>query len=109
MSEIADAEAVKFSNEKIRVAADALATAYYLAKQVEQEWYANNLGELFVSGEGPVVDGSASDGRHPLSADAVLLVVTRCSELVADFEDASNAKLNTVLAAAVNPRISMSQ
>ena len=96
-------QAVKFSNERIRTMADKLAQAYYAAKALEQEWYANNMGELFPVGEGPVVDGSATDGRHPIMASNVLLLVTRCSELVADMEASNNAKLNTVLSVAVNP------
>lgn len=103
MAQITNPEAVTFCNEKIRTMADLLARAYYLAKALKDEWYANNMGTLFPTGEGPVVDGSATDGRHPISADDVTLIVTRCDELVADYEANSGAKLNTLLAVAVNP------
>jgi hypothetical protein len=102
MAEITNAEAVRFCNERVRVAANKLNAAYKFAKEVSAEWYANNMGTLFPSGEGPVVDGSATDGRHPVSADDVLLLVSRLSELVADYEASTNAKLNTILAVATN-------
>jgi hypothetical protein len=104
MAEITNAEAVKFCNEKIRVAADRLARAYYFAKQVKDEWYANNMGTLFPEGDGPVVDGSATDGRHPLMRDDVVLLINRCEDLITDYEANSNAKLNTVLNVSVNPQ-----
>jgi len=104
MAEITNSEAVRFCNEKVRTVADRFAQLYYAAKAVADEWTANNLGTLFVSGEGPVVDGSATDGRHPLSADDVTLVIVRCNELVADLEANSNAKLNTLMNVAVNPQ-----
>ena len=104
MAVIDNPQAVRFANEKVRVIADRLAQAYYACKAVNDEWYANNLGEVFPTGEGPVVDGSATDGRHPIMADNVLLLITRCGELVTDYEANGNAKLNTVLSVAVNPQ-----
>ena len=102
MAEITNAEAVRFSNERIRVAANKLNAAYKCAREVQDEWYANNMGTLFPTGEGPVVDGSVTDGRHPISADDVLLLITRLSELTTDYEANSNAKLNTILNVATN-------
>ena len=39
---ITNPQAVKFSNEKIRLVADKLAQAYNFAKDTLNEWYANN-------------------------------------------------------------------
>lgn len=51
-------EAVRFCNEKVRVAADRLAQAYYHARQVRDEWYANNMGTLLPVDGGEVLDGA---------------------------------------------------
>lgn len=99
---IDNAEAVKFCNEKVRVAADKLAQAYYFAKQVNDEWYANNMGALIPVDGGDVVDGSATDGRHVITGNGATNVIVRCGELIADMEAGGSAKLNTVLAVAVN-------
>lgn len=105
MAEITNPEAVAFCNSKVRVAADKLAQLYYTAKSVSQEWTANGLGDIIVySNSDLVVDGSASDGRHPISGIDVNNLITRLTEIVADMEASSNAKLNTVLAVATNPQ-----
>lgn len=96
-----NAEAVKFSNEKVRVAANKLVNAYAFAKLVSAEWTANNMGELFPAGS-VVVDGSETDGRHPVTGNDVTLIIVRLNELVADYEAESNAKLNTLLNVATN-------
>lgn len=102
MAEITNPEAVRFCNERIRVAANKLNAAYKFAKEVQAEYYANNLGELFGVGDGPVVDGSATDGRHPIGGNEVLLLITRLGELTADYDAGESAKLNTILAVATN-------
>ena len=101
MADITNPEAVRFSNEKVRILADALESAYRTSKAALTEWYANNMGELFPAAD-TVVDGSATDGRHPLTGNDVANVINRAAEMVADYEASSNAKLNTVLAVSVN-------
>jgi high-affinity K+ transport system ATPase subunit B len=99
---IDNAEAVKFCNEKVRVAADKLAQAYYFAKQVQDEWYANNMGAIIPVDGGEVIDGAATDGRHVITGNDATNVIIRCGDLVTDMEANNSAKLNTVLAVAVN-------
>ena len=99
MAKITNPEAVKFANEKIRVAANKLAEAYYLAKQVSQEWVANSMGDLIAyDNADSIVDGSKTDGRHPISGAAASLIINRLDELIADYEASGAAKLNTILA-----------
>lgn len=101
MAEITNPEAVKFCNEKVRTAADKLAQLYYTAKSVSQEWTANNLGAIIAyDNMDLVVDGSAQDGRHPISGSDVNGLMNRLNEIVADMEASNSAKLNTVLAVA---------
>ena len=105
MAEITNASAVRFCNEKVRASANDLAQLYYLAKSVSQEWTANpELAALIAYNNADlVVDGSAEDGRHPISGVDANNVITRLNEFIADMEASGGAKLNTVLAVAVNP------
>ena len=93
-------EAVRFCNEKVRVAANRLAKAYFFAKEVAAEWYANNMGALLPVDGGDVLDGSATDGRHVITGNDATALIVRLTELVADYEASDNAKLNTVMAVA---------
>lgn len=102
MPDITDPQAVTFCNEKIRRAADKLAQAYNFANQVVDEWTAHGGTDLVPNTSDPVVDGSATDGRPPIVGSDVSNIVNRLSELAADYEAASSAKLNTILAVAVN-------
>lgn len=105
MADITNAEAVRFCNERVRIAADKLAQAYYYAKLVQNEWFANNMSSLIPNNaDDTVIDGSATDGRHVITGADVTNVITRCQGLVSDYEASSNAKLNTILNVAVNPR-----
>lgn len=94
--------AITFCNTKVRPAADRLAKAYYGAKQVADEWYASGMDTIIQTGGGNVEDGASVDGRHIITADDVLLLITRLNELIADYQATSNAKLNTILKPAVN-------
>ena len=104
MSEITNPEAVKFCNERVRIAANRLNSAYQFAKQVSAEWTANSDLATNIAYDNPdvVVDGSATDGRHPISGIEVNNLMTRLNELIADYEANSSAKLNTILAVATN-------
>jgi hypothetical protein len=103
MAEITNPEAVRFCNERVRVAANKLNAAYKFAKEVQAEWFANDLATIIAYNNGDlVVDGSATDGRHPISGIDVNNLITRLSELTTDYDANSSAKLNTILAVATN-------
>lgn len=102
MADITNPEAVRFCNEKVRVAADKLASAYTFAKQVQAEWFANSMASLIPNDASPIIDGSATDGRHPITGADATNIITRCGDLITDYEANTNAKLNTVLGVAVN-------
>ena len=97
-------QAVRFCNEQIRILADTLLTALRTAEAVREFYHAHpELGDLFYSNSSELVeDGSATDGRPRLTGNDVLALVARADELSADYRANSNAKLNTVLKAAVN-------
>jgi len=93
---------IKFSNEKIRRAADQLAKCYYFAKSLVDEWYSTNMGSIITVDGGTIEDGSETDGRNVITGNDATNVVVRCTELIADFEANNKAKLNTVNKVAVN-------
>lgn len=103
MADITDPTAVAFCNEKIRPAADRLAQAYFDAKAVIAEWNARG-GTDFIANDlaAEVIDGAQDDGRPVIDGADVNNIINRLSEFVADMEANGGAKLNTVLAVAVN-------
>jgi len=101
MPDIVDREAALFANETFRVAADKLAQAYYFAKQVSDEWVASSMGSKLTNTADGVRDGSAADGRHPITGIDANNIIDRLNELTADYEANANAKLNTILGVAV--------
>lgn len=99
---IDNVQAVRFCNEKVRPLADELARAYFRAKAVAAEWYANNMGAIIPVDGGLVVDGSATDGRPPITGNDATNIIVRATELIADYEASTNAKLNTIMKVQVN-------
>lgn len=103
MANVTDPAAIKFSNEKIRVAADTLESVYWTAKRVITEWFATGINTKFPNDSTAVVeDGSDRDGRKIIHGADVHNIITRLQEFVTDYEAASNAKLNTVSRVSVN-------
>jgi len=101
MAAISDPEAVRFVNEKIRPAAFSFLEAYHLLREIQQEWFAANMGSLIPNTSDLVADGADVSGAHQLTGAAVTNVVTRAIEVVADLEANANAKLNTIIVASV--------
>lgn len=108
---ITSPEAITFCDQKVRVAADRLAQAYFFASQVLDEWNANNYGGTIIpidggtvrDGASPTDDaGTGGDGRKVIDGNDVHGIINRCSELIADYEASGGAKRNTILAVSVN-------
>lgn len=100
---IDNVEAVKFCNEMLRGKANILAQNYYAAKEIVDQWNSKNLAAIIPNTSDIVIDNSATDGRHQISGADATAIITRCEELIADYEATNNAKLNTVLQVAVQP------
>lgn len=103
MADITTPATIRWSNEQVRVLATKLADTYNLAREVQDYYYAHPelSAELTANMDGTLLDGAETDGRSLITGNAVLNLITRASELTADYEASSNAKLNTVLAIAV--------
>ena len=100
---ITNPEAVRFSNEVIRPAADVAAQYYYFCKALIASYAAKGLDKEYTDAD-VVDDGSDKDGRHPITGFDVKAIVQLAADYVNDFETGVNAKLNSVLAVAVNPQ-----
>lgn len=100
---VTDVNAIRFCNTRARVVADMMAKLYYEATLVVNEWNAQGLSALIPNDTTVVSDGAAIDGRPQITGAMVTNIVTRCQERITDMTATSNAKLNTVLAVAVNP------
>jgi hypothetical protein len=108
---ITNPQAISFSDQRLRRAADKLAQAYYFAKIVKQEWDANSMSSLITNTSDVIRDGASpsddngtgGDGRHVVTGAEATAIVTRCNDFITDYEATNNAKLNTILAVAVNP------
>lgn len=102
MADIVNVQAVAFCNQKVRKMADLLSAAYYSAITINDEWNATGMSGLIPNTADPVIDGSATDGRSPITGAKATSIIVRAQELIADMEANSNAKLNTVLQVRVN-------
>jgi hypothetical protein len=99
---IDDPQAVKFCNEKIRPAADRYAQLYWTAKILIAEWNAAGLGTLIPNTADVVVDGSATDGRSPITGVMVNAFKNNLQLLVTDLEASAGVKLNGLTQIAVH-------
>jgi hypothetical protein len=100
---ITDPQAVKFSNDRVRTLADAAAKYYWAAKAFALEWDATSMGTLIPSdGAETVVDGSAEDGRMPITGLDINNLKAHTDAMLTDLEANSSAKLGILLQIEVN-------
>lgn len=99
---ITDPQAVKFCNEKIRQAADRYAQLYWTAKILLTEWNSAGLGALIPNNAEVVSDGSATDGRSPITGAMVNGFRNNLQLLVNDLEANAGVKLNGLAQIAVH-------
>jgi hypothetical protein len=107
-----NAQAVTFTNTRIRPMADLLYSAYLSAKKLNTEWNAQNVAAVIPNDSTVIADGSAQDGRPPITDAQATAIVSRCQELISWMEQGlvgspflvpvTNATLNTVIAPEVN-------
>lgn len=103
MPDITNPQAIKFANEKIRPLADAYAQLYYAVKAAGQQYTAGNLSAVFTATNDLIADGSATDGRLPITSNQVRGFITQMGALLTDLEATNNTKLNVLMQIAVNP------
>lgn len=103
MADITDPQAVRFCNERVRLAADKFGQLYNWCVAVANEWAAQNIAGLIPNDTSPIIDGAQTDGRPLITGADVHTIKDRVAELISLLEASSNAKLNQILRVAVNP------
>jgi len=107
MPDITSPQAIKFSNEKIRVAADLIAQLDNFAASVLAEWTAAGGTSLIPNTSDVIADGAASDGRPIVTGAKANNIINRLSELrstnaAAGLAMGASGVRDTVLQVAVN-------
>ena len=99
---ITNAQAIAFCNQQVRKMADSMASNYATCKAIVNNWNALSMSSLITNDASNIVDGSATDGRSPITGAMATNIITRAQEVITDYEATSNAKLNTVIQVKVN-------
>jgi hypothetical protein len=82
-------QVIKFCNEGVRVTADKLVAAYQSARALVEAYDATGMAALLGDDQAfsnIIEDGSASDGRPPISAGGVKLTVENIRALLVQLE-----------------------
>ena len=97
MPDITNPEAVRFSNEKLRVAANMLVDVYEFTRAAKDEWLANDIASVLPNTPDAIDDGADTDGRHIATGERAHAIIDLLVELLANYEANDNAKLNALL------------
>jgi len=103
---INDPVAVKFSNERIRPAADTLARAYSAAKGILSMWAAQGVAVSITDTADAVEDGSPADGRQAITGADANRIIEALSVVVAALEGVAtdgDSHVMNALRVSVNP------
>jgi hypothetical protein len=96
-------QAIRISNEKIRVASDRFGQLYNRCKAYQAEATAEGWLSLFPADNEVIEDGSATDGRAPITNQDVRDFIGDLSAFVSFLEANANVIRNRALKIAVNP------
>ena len=76
---------------------------YYASRAFQNEWVATDMATKIPNDAGElVVDGSATDGRTPITGQNVNQLQGHINTMITDLEANSNTKLNILLQIEVN-------
>lgn len=104
MSDITHPGAVKFSTERIRMAADKLSQMYVAAKAITFLWAVRGMGSLIPNDASPIIDDLPPSIPSITGADANA-IVGLCAAFVADYEANGFAKIGQAAKVAVKPGV----
>ena len=102
MPDITDPQAIRFANERVRVAADRFAQLYYWCGIVRDEFIAQDIASLIPDSADVIIDGSATDGRPIITGADVHNIKDLVVEFIGNLDANTAWKLNEVLSVAVN-------
>lgn len=95
-------QAVLFANQYARPVADTLVSAYLTAKRLVQVWNGQSIVTVIPNDANVIVDGSATDGRAPITNAQVNVEIANATAFIAFFEANSNLILNQTLQVSVH-------
>ena len=105
MANITDPTAVSFCNGQVRVGADKTMQFYWWMKALKVMYLANPaLATLITNDASLIVDGSAQDGRTPITGADVNAFLTNVNTFITSLEANSSAILSNFAKISVNPR-----
>jgi hypothetical protein len=93
----------KFANDKARRLADLLGGAYLSCRSVVTIWDTRNLIAMVPDTDDVIVDGSAEDGRPPMTGKQLRDLIATARSFCSRMEFNSNEELTRFMAVAVNP------
>lgn len=95
---IEDPKAIRFANEGIRPTADAILKIYHILKGLVDDWDYQNMASVLPPGNNDIVDdGSATDGRNPITADDCYALILRANEIIQGLEANNKANLASII------------
>ena|SRR5271170_7541672 len=90
-------QAVAFANNYARAGANNVVSCYLTMKRVLQVWTGQDVVAVLPNDSNLLVDGSAQDGRPPITDAQVNILIANMTTLVASFEASSSLILNQCL------------
>lgn len=96
-------QAVAFCNNVARQLFDRMMQVYNFAKSTQGVWTAQGLPAIILNTSDLIADGSALDGRPPITGANVNILIANSTTLTNVFEASTNLILNQTLVGAVNP------
>lgn len=81
-------QAIAFCNSRVRVTADSVQSAVATMRQFVTEWRSQGIAAVIPSDAEVVDDGSAADGRPPITNRQVRKLKDLCDTLLATFDAA---------------------
>lgn len=103
MANITNPQAVLYCNAVIRPLADRMMQLLRAAQLAESEFTAQGLNALIPNDASPIIDGSATDGRTPITGGDVNILLANAQTYINTFTANSNLIQNQTLKVAVNP------
>ena len=96
-------QAVLFANQKIRPLVDQAISLYLGIQLFQQEWTQQNIATVIPNDSNLIADGSAQDGRPPMTDAQAQIVQADLQTILNVFTANSSLILNQLLAVAVQP------
>lgn len=87
-------QAVTFTNTRARPLADLMISTYLSCKAFVQQWTAQGVASVIPNDATLIADGSATDGRTPITDGDVNILLAQAQSVIALFEGATGAPVN---------------